>query len=483
MLKSIIKACSSNIYNETAFRITYFVSLLFSGVVFLDILSVPLCAATLIWSALILIHKIKLGTFNVKYSKIVMLFLLFSMITAVINITVGFPINVLAEIVIIYHAAICFFLFYGMPCDIADFDEIKKEIILACKVLVVISTSLVLLSFILLIFKDSFTFSLPLPPIIEKYGRYIRVVGIIKGEESVRFTGVFINPNILAFCSTVSIIFCHILYRTDQIFNLKRKWSKVLLVTLIVSAHFLALVLSDSIASFLFLVIYAVLWMFYKMILENKISSIKLIAKHSAFFLMGCFILVLGLFGFRACFQNNASDIIDNVYSIITNYTSSPDINNDIIHFGRPNYDIRDGSGRSRLLAQGFYIFLKHPLFGIGSTNVIEYGNVYFESGIAFSNFHNGYFSILVCNGVAGFITFVAFLSLVMLNLLMFFFKKYTQLKATIFVNLLICILAYLVFALFEKALLSEINFMSIFFWLVLGYAMTFFMKYNYKKE
>lgn len=478
-----MKVCSKNLYNEAAFRIAYFASLLFSGVVFLDILSVPLCAVTLIWSALIFIHRLKIGTLNVKYSKTIVLFLLFSVITALINVTVGFPINFLAGLVIIYHAAVCFFLFYGLHGDTANFETIKREIILVCKILVVISTTLVLLSFVLLMFKDSFTFSLPMFPMIERYGRYERVVGIIKSAESVRFTGVFINPNILAFCSAVSIIFCHILYRTNQIFNLEKKWSKVLLITVIVSAHFLALILSDSIASFLLLVIYAVLWMFYKMILENKISSIKVVAKHSALFLLGCLVLVFGLFGFRACFQNSASDIIDNVCSIITNYASNPDINNDIVHFGRPNYDLREGSGRSRLLAQGIYIFFRHPLFGIGSTNVVEYGNVYFEEGIAFSNFHNGYFSILVCNGAVGFITFAVFLTMVMLNLLIFFFRKCARLKDTVFVNLLICLLAYLVFALFEKALLSEINFMSIFFWLVLGYAMAFFVKHNDEKE
>lgn len=462
--------------NESAFRIAYFLSLFFGGIVFLDIASIFFDVIILIWSFFILKIKLKNGSLNIKYSKFISLFLLFYIVTACINIDKGFPVKFLAGLVMIYHSAICFFIFYGMYKD-TNFEEVKKEINLLAQILLIVSTLLVFLSFILLLLGDSFTFELSIP-IIDNYDKYQRILGIVKNTGSIRFTGVFINPNVLAFSSVVSIIFCHILYRKNNFFKIKRKWVKVLLVTLIISAHFSALILSDSIASFLFLTIYVVLWLFYKMVLERNIISIKSSIKHGLGFLLGCIIIIFGLFSLRSCFQNSASGVIDELYSIITSNDARGDI--DEIHFGRPNHDIRDGSGRRKLLQQAIVIFSKHPLLGIGSTTIVDYGSIYFDSGIAFSNFHNGYISILVCNGLIGFILFITFLIFTLFDLIKFTLRKCPKLlKGSTFINLFICLLSYLVFALFEKTLLSEINFMGIFFWAVLGYSMSFFIKYN----
>ena len=68
----------------------------------------------------------------------------------------------------------------------------------------------------------------------------------------------------------------------------------------------------------------------------------------------------------------------------------------------------------------------------------------------------------------------MAFLAPILLNLLKFFFKNCLSQKKYSFVSLLVFILSYLVFALFEKTMLSEINFMGIIFWAALGYAVTY---------
>lgn len=475
MVKSIKKFCSENFLNESAFRIAYFISIFLSGVVFLDIVAAVLAAVVLVWSVFIFKNRIKNKTLDIKYSKIIWGFLIFSVVTAFVNIKMGFPISFLAGLVMIYHAAVCFFLFYGAYRGTA-FENIKKELILLCKILLAVSTVLVALSFVLLLFGDSFSFEMSIP-IVDEYEHYKRIIGIIKNTGSVRFSGVFINPNILAFCSVVSLIFCHVLYRTNQFFKLEKKWAKVLLVTVIVSLHFSALILSDSIASFLFLIGYAILWLFYKMILENKLSSIKSIIKHGMIFFVGCLILFFGLFAFRDCFQDGASNLIDDFYSMFTNIHVRENI--DDIRFGRPNHDIKNGSGRRLLLEQAAHIFTKHPILGIGNANSVEYGKIYFESGIAFSNFHNGYVSILVCNGLVGFALFMIFLLLVLIKLIKFLLKNQNNLKETGVIKLFISVLSYLVFALLEKTLLSEINFMGVFFWAVLGYVMAFYMAHQ----
>ncbi len=468
MRKSIGGVISESIFSkESAFRVAYFVAIFLSSVTFLDIFATVLAAGLIVWSVFIVRDNIKSKIKNLRYSKIILLFLFFSVVTACVNIKMGFPIGFLAGLVMVYHAAICFFIFYGMHVD-ADFESLKKEMFFLCKVTVALSTFLVSLSFILLLFKDSFTVELTFP-IIDNYDHYERVIGIVKKPNSTRFTGVFINPNVLAFISAVSIIFTHILYRGGQFFIEAKKRTRLSFAIFVAATHFVALILSDSIASFIFFVIYAVLWLFYRLVLEQRALSLRVVLRRGALFLLSGLLVVFGFFAIRLYFQNGASNLIEDVYSMIADTTSRADIDEDILHFGRPNHDLRDGSGRRRLLKQAAYIFTKHPILGIGSTNVVAYGDKYFESGIAFSNFHNGYVSILVCNGLIGFLLFMAFLLLALLELIKFFFKNYLSLKKDVFVNLLICILAYLVFALFEKTILSEINFMGVLFWAVLG--------------
>lgn len=472
-LKKTIKSVfSENIFSrESAFRVAYFVCIFLSCVTFLDIFATVVATGLLIWSTFVFHDSIKSKTKNLKSSKIILLFLFFSVVTECVNIKMGFPIGFFAGLVMIYHAAICFFIFYGMYVD-ADFESTKKEMFFLCKMTVILSTFFVCLSFLFLLFKDSVSVELSFP-IIDDYDHYERIIGIVKKPNSTRFTGVFINPNILAFVSVISMIFLHILYDANQFLCKTRKWTRRLILAFIMLIHFVALILSDSIASFLLLVIYAVLWLFYKMVLEQRELSLKNVTKRSLLFLLSGLVIILGFFTVRAYFQNGASNLIENVYSMIAETTSRADIDENI-HFGRPNHDLRDGSGRSRLLKQAAYIFMRHPILGIGNANAVVYGEKYFDTGIAFSNFHNGYVSILVCNGLIGFVLFAEFLLPILLNLLRLFLKNCLSQKKYSFVSLLVFILSYLVFALFEKTMLSEINFMGVIFWAALGYAVTY---------
>lgn len=474
MIKSLQKSHFRNILlNDSIFRMVYFINLFLCSIVLLDIVSVFIDAIIFVWSLFLFEDKIKRKVLNVRYSHLILLFIFFWLITDFLHIGIGFPMNFLANLGMTYHCAVCFFIFYGMYKDNKP-EGIKKEAILLFKVVAFLTTLFTILSFIMLLFLDSFEFGWDMP-IIEKYDH---IIGIIKDIDSMRFTGIYTNPNILAFCSAVSIIFCHILYRSSEFFKNEKNYVKIVFLVITVSINLAALILSDSIASFLFLVIYSVLWIFYKLLLESNTFSIKSIIKKSFAFLLACVVLIFSLFGVRSCFQDSASNVIDEIYSII----SSVDIKKETdenIHFGRPNHDIRNGSGRRRLLKQALVLFSKHPLLGIGNANLVDYGKIYFKSGIAFPNIHNGYVSVLVSNGLIGFIIFILFLILVLSKLFIFLLKKCSVIKNNVFSNLFIAILSYLVFALFEKTMFSEVNFMGLFFWLILGYAVAYMYSYG----
>ena len=71
------------------------------------------------------------------------------------------------------------------------------------------------------------------------------------------------------------------------------------------------------------------------------------------------------------------------------------------------SYDV--SSGRITLLKQSLIMFKNHPFFGVGRGNIVEYGLREIPGGLRFSDFHNGYVTILVSWGTIGFIIFSSF--------------------------------------------------------------------------
>lgn len=126
MIKTIKNFFSDNILNDSAFRIVYFTNLFLNSIAILDIVSVFVDALIFLWSIFIFADKIKRKVLKVKYFNLILLFILFSLITAVINIKIGFPINFIANLGMIYNTVICFFIFYGMYMD-KSFNNIKNE--------------------------------------------------------------------------------------------------------------------------------------------------------------------------------------------------------------------------------------------------------------------------------------------------------------------------------------------------------------------
>ncbi len=464
------------ISNTSLFRITLFISLFLCGILFLDIVSVVLDVILFFWSIFIFKDRININILKIKYSKLLILFILLFILTATLNIFINFPLNFLINLGMIYYTCVCFFIFYGMYIESTS-KKIFSEMILLFKIIVVLTTIFTIIGFIFVIFVNKMEVSFKMPII----GEYERFVGIwSKDDYSARFTGIYTNPNILAFSSVVSIIFSHVLYRTNNFMKDMRKWIQILSLCLITMINLGALILSDSIASFLFLIIYSVIWLFFRILFEDFNFSKFALAKRIAVFLLIGIFLIFSLFFIRSNFQEGASDIMSDIYSLFDNKDSDGDFDGGI-SFGRHNYNIKDGSGRRKLLNQAIVYFKNRPILGIGPSNVVYYGDIYFSSGVAFPNFHNGYVSILVSNGLAGFVVFMIYLLGMFIMFFKFILSKNKKIFNKCFSILFAAIIAYSVFALFEKTILSEVNYMSLFLWLVLGYTTT--IVYNSNKE
>ena len=75
---------------------------------------------------------------------------------------------------------------------------------------------------------------------------------------------------------------------------------------------------------------------------------------------------------------------------------------------------------------------------------------------------------------MVGFFIFIALSILVAIDMCRSLFQKDSKEDSGIFPCLFAMVVAYCIYSLFEKTILSEITFMVVMFWLILGYSMTY---------
>lgn len=452
----------------STFRIFFVFNLFLQSFIFLDAACCAIDVLLLVWSLFFLKKTILVNLKNPELvcKKLIASFIASSLITAVLHININFPRNVLFEILMILYYSVCFFVFLGSYVNMNK-ENFSKETTTVFRLISFFNTGIVLVSFILILIKRQIVFSGSFfnnPPF-----RYI--AGIYTVTDAQRFTGLYENPNIAAFCSVISLMFLHMLLVKKDFFNKLNKWPKRALFLMFASINMLALMLSDSISSFLFLTVYAILVLFNRYVSFNYPDA-KQKVKKFFIFAFNTFIVVCVLMFVRQSIQKSAS-------SIISNISLNPVANSELltdVNFGRKAYSIGDGNGRLELWVQAIEMFRRNPIFGIGIANINYYGKLYFgsEYNVQFPNFHNGYISILTCYGAVGALIFAALIGIIMFSLLKVLLKNISVHCLGIYPHIIASVVAYLVYALSEKTIFSEINIMGIFMWLMLGYAVAF---------
>lgn len=451
-------------FDTSLFRKVYVLTLFFEMFAFLNIAAVCVKCIVLSWGALILIKNFLINkkAFKIKHVEFLWIFILIGIITSFWNMSKGLP----ESLLFVYHSMICFFVFYGAYIQDSH-EKIEKEFVFLMKSFILISTLAASFSILILVCKAQVNI-----------GTYY--LGIFRN----RLIGVYTNPNLLAFSMIVSIISCDII--TDKFINEKYKIGRypkwVFLLCMIV--NFVALFLSDSNASFVFIIIYFTFKMFYKNFPLYSYITIKQFLRQGTSLILCCIVMIAGSLILRNASQDAISLIVNDMHKIrevVVDDIPNPPPNEppvnvyipDIaeISIGRENYDI--SSGRFTLFKQGLKLFSISPIIGIGRGNLVLYGDRYLDGGLAFSELHNAYLTILVCYGLCGFVVFLIFGILVAMNLTRHLIKSSHMPNSGVFNKLFSTLVSYCAYSLFEKAMLSEITFMVIFFWLVLGYAMS----------
>lgn len=466
MLSKAIKTVKNFFLNPSNFRITYLLTLFFANVCVIRTGAVFFQYVLMFWAALIIFfYYIKNGRIlKIKYSKYLMMYLVSITVTALINITSNFWLNMLMAA----HIAICFFVFYGMHTE-KNKKRIYREIY-------ILAVSVISITFIL----NLAAFPFACLNIRFEWMDYLFII-----YEN-RFTGFFTNPNLLGFSSVVSIVFAHFLTKPSFITRARgRKFPKWLLYT-VSGFNLVCLFLCDSNASFLFLILYLCSYsMFCIFKHRTEISLKQLLLKVVRFTATALAVCIL-MFGARFATGYAVSQLASMTQVKLPDSVTQPVSPDDIIEakpekpvsFKHVNKNI--DSGRIRLFVEAATLFANYPIFGTGSANLVPYSQKYIEGGLHFSDLHNGYLTILVSSGIVGFIIFLGLAFHIARHMIKSLFIEKKNMRKTIFPCLFSFLFSYCIYALFEKTLLYEQSFMVLIFWALLGYASVYMLKFDH---
>lgn len=444
--KSFIK---DHIFDESLFRYIYVLSLFLS---FVCLIEVPAQIATytlMAWGIVLIVHKLCTRSSYITYLPLLLAFIISGLITSFLHIHDNFLMNLLMML----HISICFFLFYALFVD-DDKMAIKSELVDLFSIIVKISTALSGVGLFVAIFFPQ-----------------TEILGYRIGLMDNRYTGLYTNPNLSAFVSVIAIVFCHYLLRKKCTKNGKRVIPIWLAVTCFV-VNTLTLLLSDSNSSLVFLLLYIFFYTACEFYHYFRCISKKLIPIKAILIVLAFIVLCFGSYVFRLGCQNTMALIMNNVHNIEYEVSETGDNSTNLISLGRASEDRDVTSGRSDSWSKSMILIQENPIMGIGKGNITEYANRYLARGLNFSDLHNGYLTILVSTGFVGFSIFLIFSIMVARRIIVVLLERLRNNDGKDLAILVSMLCAYCAYAFFEKALLFDITFMVVVFWLILGYSM-----------
>lgn len=179
-----MKKLKKKIKSFSCYRKVYIFTLFFCNVSFLQIPAYILVAFLFCWGIWLTYYKQKTNNtfFKLRFGLWVWGFLAVSLLTMLLN----FTYTIFYSALMFLHILICFFIFYGMHTE-PDFD-FKNELYTVARGIVYITTIANFIGIFCLMFNIRFEWYWIKFTIYEN-----------------RFTGIYINPNLLGFVSCVAI--------------------------------------------------------------------------------------------------------------------------------------------------------------------------------------------------------------------------------------------------------------------------------------
>ena len=444
--------------SKSLFRQCYIICLFACNISYVHFLAYGVLVLLVVWGAFLTVyHEITRRTaLRTRYGFWLIALFLSSVVTMLLNL-LG---NLFLYFAFVLHVAICVFLFYSVNTE--KQLNFRSELFNISRLIIYLTTILGVFGLALLVLGIDFEF--------------MSVKFIIYEN---RFTGLFVNPNQMAFSAVVAMFCCHMMIKKDFVLlsgcrRLSRIW-----IGSCVAVNSISLLLSDSNGALVLIVGYAFFFVVYKMFGTESSFNFKQIFVRSLSSILAGLVIVSSIFFLRTVCQLGFAQMISVNRSISAPAGINPeDEGSPSVTFGHENTNV--DSGRFTLWQQGVEMFLKHPVFDIGKGNIDGYGKQMFPNGVKFSDhygdlapymvdFHNGYLTVLVCSGAVGFILFsifgIRFFASTTRHVL-----RDERLQQSEFPCMYSFLCAYLLYSCIEVTLLFNIMFAVLFFWLILGY-------------
>lgn len=494
------KEITALLMNTSAIRFSLLCLLFFGSVCVIDAACYFLATPIYVWAGIVLYIKLikekKLR--KIKHLPIITLFIA----SGLISVAVNFAYNIHENLFMIYYVILCFFLFYGLYAE-KTHEAAKREMTFFFKFFLSSTTILMTISIIILLCsKKGFMFM----------NYYISI-------KDNRFVGIFTNANLLAFYAVIGVILCHILYLRHKAVS-KFTLGVSLYYGICLFINLVSLFLSDSNGSLVFIIIYVCFIAFYKIFRNSDtVRTFNFIFRIISL-VLACVVFAFSFLTIRSFAQEGFAALLESerkfseIQSIEATSTI-PESENSKIPESKPSnseetskadnnkYLPSDNthtenifsdkkattfthenknidSGRIPLLKQAIKLFLLYPIFGVAPRNIVLYGEKYL-GGLKYSDFHNGFVTILVSFGVVGFTFFIIFAVKIAKSMLICIFKKRNKndTEREMLPCLLAFLAAYCVYSMFEITLLLDVSFKVLIFWLILGYAMSYLNHYE----
>ncbi len=457
--------------DTSLFRRSYIICLFCGNISFVLIPAYVVLIFLFLWGLFLLVYnEVKHHTvLKTRYGAWLLGFVVTSLVTVTIHLADSVLYNVY-NLIMVLHVAMCFFIFYSVHTE--KHLNFRRELYSVCKFIVYTTTVLGIAGLVFLMAEISFEV------LWQKF--------IVFDN---RFDGMFINPNQTGFIAVVGIFCSHMLLKKDFIAISGRERVSRIWIGSCVAVNAISLLLCDSNGAMVLMIGYAVFFVIYKMFGSESRFTLRQIVTKSAACLLAGVVIIASLFFVRNITQAGFVQIMKSANPmVISNGITEMIVEEEaIVTFEHENKNL--DSGRFKLWEQAAKMFLKHPILGIGKGNIYEYGNRMFEDGIRFSksygilapiltDFHNGYITILICSGVVGLVLFCIFGLRFFKHITMHVFRD-DSLKESVLPCMYSFLCAYAIYSFIEVGLLFNVNFMVLFFWLILGYTSCFLVKYE----
>lgn len=464
-------ALKEKLKDSSLFRKVYIADLFFCNIAFLQIPAYVLLVFLFIWGAgLAIYNQRRYKTFfKLRFGLWAGAFLAVSFLSVLIN----FSITVFYSLVMFVHVVICFFVLYGMHTE-PDFD-FRTELYSVARFIVYITTAANIIGIFCLMFNITFEWYWIKFTIYEN-----------------RFTGIYVNPNLLGFSSVVSVVCCHMLYKEKLMNSVNQPRVSKIWIFSCVATNLFSLILCDSNASLVLALGYAIVYVVYIFFADKTgLSPKKIILKIVALAVVGSFLICSALM-FRTICQTGFSVVVSKTNSAMSLITGGEELTEKIenngsenkkseITFEHENQNI--DSGRFKLWKESINLFKISPIIGISNGNIVLFSEQYSDGVLGYSyhksDLHNGFLTILVSTGVIGFVIFGIFGFRFAKHAAQHLFLQKKTFRNDVYPCLFAFLFAYLAYAMFEKALLYDISFMVMWFWLMMGYMSCYIAKFE----